>query len=85
MSRLFITTLLSLCLIFPAFAAEKKVYTNEDLEKYKSKRDKEMTEEQKIKESERNLRTKERHVDMEEKMWRSINTKDRKAVTIEKE
>jgi len=85
MSRLFITILLSLCLIFPAFASDKKVFTNEDLEKYKSKRDKQMSEEDRIKESGRNLRNKERQVDMEEKMWRSINTKDRKAVTIEKE
>jgi hypothetical protein len=83
--KLFITALLSLCLILPAFAADKKVFTNEDLEKYKSKRDKQMSEEDRIKESERNLRNKERQVDMEEKMWRSINTKDRKAVTIEKE
>ncbi len=78
------TVFLLLMSNMPVVAQEGKVFTNEDLEKYKSKKDKEMSEQDKIKESERNLRNKERQTKMEEQMWRSINTKDRKAVTIEK-
>lgn len=70
-----------------SFAFAEKVFTNEDLEKYKSKRDKQMTEEQKIKESERKEKSKERAINLEEKMWRNTPVPDEKKqkVIVDKE
>ncbi|MCX8027599.1 MAG: hypothetical protein N3A62_07100 [Thermodesulfovibrionales bacterium] len=68
-----------------SFTFAEKVYTNEDLEKYKSKQEKQMTEEEKIKESERKQQYKHKEIEMEEKMWKNIQGGKQKRVTIEKE
>jgi len=81
---IFLTIALLFSSISNTFA--EKVYTNDVLEKYKSKKDKQMTEEQKIKESERREKAKKETIEVEEKMWRNANPKDKtKSILIEKE
>lgn len=65
--------------------AQEKTFTTEDLEKYKSKKEKQITEEDKQKESEKKLQRKERQIEMEEKMFKKNTDNDKKQkIIIEK-
>lgn len=81
----FVVVTFVLNLSLTCLASDSKTFTNKDLKKYESKKDKDRTEKEKLKESERKQRYKHKEIEMEEKMWKTVNTKDRKTVTVEKE